>query len=141
VLCHGDLHPINILDDGGGPTVIDWTSAIVAPAAYDVAFTRLLLRHPPLVVPPALRIALAAGSLVLARRFVRRYRAARPAADLRSLDWYTALHAARILVDVTSWWRLDDPRSAHHPYNLAAPAAARLLARTTGIAVPVPAGD
>ncbi|MGH9261048.1 MAG: phosphotransferase family protein, partial [Acidimicrobiales bacterium] len=49
VLCHGDLHPLNLLIDANTVTVLDWTAAVVAPPAYDVAFTRLLLRHPPLV--------------------------------------------------------------------------------------------
>src|SRR5262249_22238994 len=41
VVCHGDLHPFNVLTDDGRVTVLDWSAALVAPRAYDVAFTTL----------------------------------------------------------------------------------------------------
>jgi aminoglycoside phosphotransferase (APT) family kinase protein len=133
VLCHGDLHPFNLLVDGDRITVLDWTGALVAPPAYDVALTRLLLRYPPLATPAALRPIVGAGATVLARRFVRRYRDANPTADLTDLDWYTALHATRILIDLATWQNTGDPRSRDHPWKLIAPGAATELTRTTGI--------
>ncbi len=51
VICHGDLHPFNLLADGDRVTVLDWSNALLAPRAYDVAFTSLLLSEPPLRVP------------------------------------------------------------------------------------------
>lgn len=138
VLCHGDLHPLNLIADGDRLTVLDWTAAIVAPAAYDVANTRLLLRHPPLPTPSVLRPALAAGAAVLARRFAHRYERANPTADLTHLDWYTALHAARILLDHATWTHTGDPRAHDHPWHLVAPAAARTLSRTTRIDIQQP---
>ena len=52
VICHGDLHPFNLLvDDNGDVTVVDWTAAIRAEPAYDVAFTAMLLANPPLDAP------------------------------------------------------------------------------------------
>jgi aminoglycoside phosphotransferase (APT) family kinase protein len=133
VLCHGDLHPFNLLRDGERITVLDWTGALVAPPAFDVALTRLLLRYPPLAAPPALRPIIGAGAAVLARRFVRRYRRANPTADLTNLDWYTALHATRVLLDLATWQNNDDPRISDHPWNLIAPGAATELTRTLGI--------
>ena len=133
VLCHGDLHPFNLLRDGDRITVLDWTGALVAPPAFDVALTRLLLRYPPLAAPPALRPVIGAGAAVLARQFVRRYRRANPAADLTSLDWYTALHATRVLLDLATWQSSDDPRATTHPWNLIAPGAATELTHITGI--------
>jgi aminoglycoside phosphotransferase (APT) family kinase protein len=133
VVCHGDLHPLNVLVAGPQLTILDWTGAIVAPPAFDVAFTRLLLRHPPLPTPPALRPVINAGAAVLARRFTRRYQRANPRADLTHLHWYTALHAARILADHATWARTGDPRAQHHPWHLVAPGAARALHRATGI--------
>ena len=132
VLCHGDLHPFNLLRDGDRITVLDWTAALAGPPAYDVAFTRLLLRYPPVTARPALRPVVGAGARGLARRFVRRYHRANPAADLRDLGWYTALHASRILIDLATWQSTDDPRAGSHPWSLIAPAVARELARTTG---------
>ncbi len=51
VICHGDLHPFNLLADGARVTVLDWSTALLAPRAHDVAFTSLLLSEPPLHVP------------------------------------------------------------------------------------------
>jgi aminoglycoside phosphotransferase (APT) family kinase protein len=51
VICHGDLHPFNLLADGGHVTVLDWSNALLAPRAYDVGYTTLLLSEPPMRVP------------------------------------------------------------------------------------------
>jgi aminoglycoside phosphotransferase (APT) family kinase protein len=134
VVCHGDLHPFNLLvDDAGSMTVLDWTAAAIAPAAYDVAATWLLLRHPPLVAPAALRPAIEAGARVVARRFVRAYRAANPGADLSALDWYVALHSFRVVLDVTRWRNAGDPRATTHAFARVAPGAGRALHRATGV--------
>lgn len=131
VVCHGDLHPFNLLEDPNGSiTVLDWTGALVAPAAFDVALTRTFLRHPPLVMPPALRPAINAGAAVLARRFLRRYQHLNPTTDLDDLGWYSALHAARILIDLAVWQHTDDPRTRTHPWHLIAPAATQTLEAT-----------
>lgn len=37
VLCHGDLHPENVIMTADGPRLIDWTFALRAPAAFDHA--------------------------------------------------------------------------------------------------------
>lgn len=137
VLCHGDLHPFNVLADGALLTIVDWTGAVVAPPAYDVALTWLLLRHPPLETPPALRPAIRAAAGLLSRRFVRRYRTVNPAADLERLDWYAAMHAVRILHELTTWRRNGDRRADTHPWRLVAPGAQSILAAATRIHVPV----
>ena len=36
-LCHGDLHPGNVIMTADGPRIIDWTCAIRAPAVLDLA--------------------------------------------------------------------------------------------------------
>jgi aminoglycoside phosphotransferase (APT) family kinase protein len=140
VLCHGDLHPLNLLIDHDTVTVLDWTGAVVAPGAYDVGFTWLLLRHPPLVAPALLRPAIRAGAAVLARRFVQRYRYAAPATDLSHIDWYAGLHAARVLIDLAGWQHTGDPRAEHHPWRLVAPGASRALERASGVRVAPPCG-
>src|SRR4029078_411461 len=48
VLCRGDLPPFNVLVHDDTVPVLDGTAAIRAEPAYDVAFTALLLAHPPL---------------------------------------------------------------------------------------------
>jgi gamma-glutamylcyclotransferase (GGCT)/AIG2-like uncharacterized protein YtfP/aminoglycoside phosphotransferase (APT) family kinase protein len=55
VVCHGDLHPGNVLMTGRGPAVIDWLTAGIGPAAADVARTVFLLRDsliPSDIAPP-----------------------------------------------------------------------------------------
>ena len=42
-LCHGDIHPNNVIMTASGPRLIDWTFAIRAPAALDHSLTHLNL--------------------------------------------------------------------------------------------------
>ena len=136
VVCHGDLHPFNLLvDDNGRITVLDWTAAAVAPPAFDAALTWLLLRNPPLEAPRALQPIIRAGAAVLARGFLRAYRGANPDADLVGLDWYAALHSTRVLIDLSIWRQGNDPRATTHPWRLVAPGAARTVRRATGVVV------
>jgi hypothetical protein len=134
VLDGGGARP-QCLVAGRAGTVLDWTAAIVATPAYDVAATWLLLRHPPLVAPAALRPAIGAGGAVLARRFVRSYRRAAPAAPLGDIEWYVGLHAVRVLLDLARWRRDGDARAEHHPWRLVAGGAADALQRASGVRV------
>jgi len=42
-LCHGDIHPNNVIMTADGPRLIDWTFSIRAPAALDHALTHINL--------------------------------------------------------------------------------------------------
>ena len=42
-LCHGDLHPGNVIMTADGPRLIDWVAAVRAPAALDLARCHVLL--------------------------------------------------------------------------------------------------
>ena len=42
-LCHGDLHPDNVIMTADGPRLIDWIGAVRAPAAFDLACCHILL--------------------------------------------------------------------------------------------------
>ncbi|MEV0314822.1 phosphotransferase family protein [Nonomuraea fuscirosea] len=121
VICHGDLHPLNLIESGERLVVLDWTGAVLAPPGYDLAATWLLLRHPTLVMPAALRPAIAAAARYVARSFLRCYRAANPGAELGSFGWYARLHALRILSELAIWRRGHDPRAHSHPWRLLAP--------------------
>jgi Ser/Thr protein kinase RdoA (MazF antagonist) len=50
-LCHGDLHPANVIMTREGPRLIDWTGARRGGASYDLACCHLLLTE---LVPNAL---------------------------------------------------------------------------------------
>jgi aminoglycoside phosphotransferase (APT) family kinase protein len=43
-LCHGDFHPLNVLDDAGALAVIDWPDATCGAPEADIARTWLLIR-------------------------------------------------------------------------------------------------
>ena len=42
-LCHGDLHPGNVIMTAEGPRLVDWTGTVRAPAALDLASTHFIL--------------------------------------------------------------------------------------------------
>jgi aminoglycoside phosphotransferase (APT) family kinase protein len=90
VVCHGDLHPFNLLvDTSGRVTVLDWSAALLGPRAYDVAFTSLVLAEPPIAVPRPLRPLERAGGRWLSRRFVTQYRRRSGVpVDASTLRWY-----------------------------------------------------
>jgi aminoglycoside phosphotransferase (APT) family kinase protein len=132
VVCHGDLHPFNLLVQDGRWTLLDWTAAVIAEPAYDIAFTTLLLRHPPLSAPAPLRPAVAAAGRYVARRFHASYTANGHALpDKARLDWHTALHSLRILLEAESW-RQEGTVDQHagHPWLSIGPFAVRALAES-----------
>ena len=139
VICHGDLHPFNLLvDDAGDVTVIDWTAAIRAEPAYDVAYTSMLLANPPLDAPGPLGAVINWVGGRLARRFVNRYRALAPGHDLGALDWYRALNGTRMLLEVASLEAKHGPGVGGHPYGALIPAATKALTAVTGATITPP---
>jgi aminoglycoside phosphotransferase (APT) family kinase protein len=101
VICHGDLHPQNVLIDGSAMSgVLDWSNVLVADPAFDVAATRLILRFVPVElvsVPAPLRWLAHVGQPILAGRYLRGYRHRRPIARDR-LAYYEVAAALRALV-------------------------------------------
>jgi Ser/Thr protein kinase RdoA (MazF antagonist) len=53
-LCHGDLHPGNVIMTAEGPRLIDWTAPVRGPAALDLGFSHNILTElaPTLVDDP-----------------------------------------------------------------------------------------
>jgi len=135
VICHGDLHPFNVLADADGLTVLDWTGSILADPCFDLAITELLLANPPLALPRPLGPLVRAAGRVLARRLVSAYAQANPGLSLESLEWFRALHSARVIIDVTRLRAEHGPDAGGHPWQLVAPAAARNLSAATGVEV------
>lgn len=137
VICHGDLHPFNLLADGDRVTVLDWSAALLAPRAHDAGFTSLLLSEPPLLVPGWQRPLIRLLGRVLARRFLRGYqRLAGTAVEPVELRWHQAVVCLRALAEVASWVGEDtiDAR-AGHPWLVSGPAFAGRLTALTGIPV------
>ena len=137
VICHGDLHPFNLLADGDRVTVLDWSTALLAPRAHDVGFTSLQLSEPALRVPRWQRPLVRTFGRVLARRFVRGYqRRAAVTVGSGELRWHQAVVCLRALTEVASWVHQGtDDAQAGHPWLVSGPAFARRLTSLTGIPV------
>jgi aminoglycoside phosphotransferase (APT) family kinase protein len=137
VICHGDLHPFNLLADGDRVTVLDWSNSLLAPRAYDAAFTTVLLSEPPLRVPGWQRPLILMAGRLMARRFVRGYQQ-RSAVTIEpgELRWHQAVVCLRALMEVASWVHQGVVgEHAGHPWLLCGPAFARRLAALTGAPV------
>jgi aminoglycoside phosphotransferase (APT) family kinase protein len=139
-ICHGDLHPFNLLVDGDRVTVIDWSLGMIADPAFDLAFTALTMALAPINIPRALRGPVRAGARQGSRHFLRRYRhhalAAGASLSAGVLDWHTALHCLRALVEVAEWVKAgtaDD--KAGHPWLIIAPQMAVRLGAVVGLEV------
>ena len=136
-ICHGDLHPFNLLADGDRITVLDWSTALLAPRAHDVGFTSLQLSEPALRVPGWQRPLVRMLGRVLARRFVRGYqRRAAVTVEPGELRWHQAVVCLRALVEVASWVHAGTADAhAGHPWLINGPTFARRLTSLTGIPV------
>jgi aminoglycoside phosphotransferase (APT) family kinase protein len=118
VICHGDLHPFNLLVDGKRWTIIDWSTAVVTDPHYDLGFTTLMLANPPLVGPAPLGAVARRIGNRLARRFLRTYGSLTGTpADPERLAWARSVHALRALTEVATWEH-QDRIAAHrgHPW-------------------------
>jgi aminoglycoside phosphotransferase (APT) family kinase protein len=137
VICHGDLHPFNVLVSGGRATVLDWTTCVLAPRAYDVAFTTLMLSEPPLLLPARIRPVVRRAGRVLARRFLKRYELhAAVTIDRDDVRWHQAVVSLRALTEVAAWVQegaIGDRTG--HPWLVSGPAFADCLTAVTGVAV------
>jgi aminoglycoside phosphotransferase (APT) family kinase protein len=133
VICHGDLHPFNVLAAPEDTvTVLDWSTAMLAPAAFDLAYTNLLLAEPPILLPSALRGPVRVAGRLLARRFRATYTRLAAPVEPDMLRWHTGVVCLRALVQLAQW--TAEGRAAdyhHHPWSISAPAYMATLTRTT----------
>lgn len=97
-LCHGDLHPGNVVVTATGPSVVDWADATCGHPDGDAARTWLLLQVAP--VPPGAKLQPILETLRdrFCRAWLAAYRRARPEADLdtRLAAWLGVVAAARL---------------------------------------------
>jgi hypothetical protein len=96
-LCHGDLHPDNILMTRRGPIVIDWMTASSGNPFADVARTSLLLTIGVAAatksqVPPMLRLL----SAVYHNTYLKSYLALNPDTHGQIKRWKPVVAAARL---------------------------------------------
>lgn len=84
-ICHGDLHPYNILGEPGRTTIIDWMDVTAGPPAADACRTYLLL---------------SGGAPALAAPYLAAYEAASRIPRAAILAWLPVTAAARLCEDV-----------------------------------------
>ncbi len=97
-ICHGDLHPANIMMDGQTPVLIDWSNVTRGEPAADVARARMILGlgSPPPGTSLPLRAMTLMGRRLLIWLYLRSYRRQRPL-DMRAVDrWQVPVAAARL---------------------------------------------
>jgi aminoglycoside phosphotransferase (APT) family kinase protein len=142
-ICHGDLHPQNILVEHGRVTgVLDWPNVVVADPAFDLAATCNILRFVPAgltEMPAVLRWLARLGQPVLAARYRARYRRRRPI-DGSRLAYYEVAAAIRALVRAGESRRgqAGAPPLGALDRSTYSDRLAAHVARVTGVAVTLP---
>jgi aminoglycoside phosphotransferase (APT) family kinase protein len=99
-LCHGDLHPANLLPRRDGYAVIDWTNAARGDPAADVARTRLMLAggDVPADAPLIVRRLAPVGRRLMLAPYLRAYRRER-LLDLELVGRWEPVRAAARLAE------------------------------------------
>jgi aminoglycoside phosphotransferase (APT) family kinase protein len=99
VVCHGDYHPLNLVQADGRVTgVIDWARVHVAPPEYDVGSTIALMSHGPVSLPGPLAPLARGLRGLLVRRYVAVYQRGRPL-DGAAMRFFEALRLMRFLYE------------------------------------------
>ncbi len=130
VVCHSDLHALNVLVDGDRRSLIDWEMATLAPPEFDLARTKVLFRSIPMPLPAGTRPILSRMGRTSASAFERAY-AQHRAVSTDDLVWFEVLHAARMLalISAGSSARSESSRSVAEAW---APARRSLVAQIRG---------
>lgn len=127
-LCHGDLHPGNVLLAGGQPVVIDWFDATIGVPGADLVRTSLLIR--PATGSGTAPTHLPGATACLLDEFHRSYlrhalRRVEPSAVADLATWERVLAAARLAehttadrADLLALWRGRPGASALSPDRL-----------------------
>jgi aminoglycoside phosphotransferase (APT) family kinase protein len=106
-LCHGDLHPSNVILSRGGPVIVDWFDASRGDRVADVARTMLTLLGdgglPPLHLPGSDRRTLTA----LTDAYLAAIRTVVSTSDELFESWYAAQAVARLAEGVQRAALLD----------------------------------
>jgi aminoglycoside phosphotransferase (APT) family kinase protein len=131
VICHGDLHPFNLLVHGDRWTIVDWSTAVIADPHYDLGFTTLMLANPPLGGPAPVRAAARRVGRRIADRFLRSYaQFAGMPVDTERLAWGQTVHALRAITELATWDHEGRAAQHHgHPWVALRPTLEALLAQ------------
>jgi aminoglycoside phosphotransferase (APT) family kinase protein len=106
VVCHGDLHPLNVLVAGERYSVVDWTDACLGDPHGDLARIVALLDETPLGAPGLAAPVLRVVGPRLSERVLRAYEAAAGSLDRARLARWMPVHVlhdwARTLVTLAT---------------------------------------
>lgn len=109
-ICHGDLHPFNLLVDGDRWTILDWSTSVIADPHHDLGFTTLMLANPPLGGPAPVRATASTIGRQIAQRFLDTYtQLSGSSVDPERLAWGRTVHALRALTEIATWEQEDLP--------------------------------
>lgn len=95
-ICHGDLHPRNIIVTDDDTVAIDWINATRGDPASDVARSLLLLQLMPLKGPPGFRPAMRFLRPLFMRTYLARYRSETDMPLSAIHTWMPIMAAARM---------------------------------------------
>lgn len=139
VICHGDLHPLNVLiDDGGTTWLLDWTTATIARKEMDIGLTTGLLRCAPIAVPKLLRPVVERITNRLAESFINEV-GTTAVVDRAAVDWWEALQHGRCLAElVHGRLHADGVVGPGHPFETSVNAMRRRLQQLTGVTITPP---
>lgn len=103
-ICHGDMHPGNVLLAPSGPVVIDWLTATSGPPEADLARTEFLLvgAAVPEEVPRLERIVITGLRRQFASSWAAAYRRIRSVDDHLLERWRLPVIAARLAEEIDS---------------------------------------
>ncbi len=98
VLCHGDLHPDNVVLTARGPVIIDWMTAVCGNPLADVARTTLLVRSgaPPDELGQLSAWLIERGRGIMHRAYLRAYGDRRELDQAQVAAWLPIMAAARL---------------------------------------------
>ena len=97
-LCHGDLHPDNIMLTARGPVIVDWMTAVCGNPLADVSRTTLLVRSgaPPDELGQLSALLLERGRGIMHRAYLRAYGDRRELDQAQVAAWLPIMAAARL---------------------------------------------
>jgi aminoglycoside phosphotransferase (APT) family kinase protein len=103
VVCHGDMHPGNVMLTRHGAKVIDWMTAVRGPAEADVARSVFLISGSvvPSAYPRFQRGMIALVRAAFLRQYLDAYRASNPLDGAQLDAWRLPVLAARVAEGVT----------------------------------------
>jgi aminoglycoside phosphotransferase (APT) family kinase protein len=94
-LLHMDFHPMQVIEEAGGPVIVDWLTAVQGDPAADVARTALLLTVAKIDDPGFAWLDRGFRRSALAHRYVNEYCRRTGMAPAQIDAWFYPLAAAR----------------------------------------------